>query len=397
MENFEVVFEPKVLQWAREKAEFSTEILRLKLNNFWKNITVNTIVSWENGTLIPTPTQVRKLAEIYKRPVAVFLLANPPEENILPPDRRTLGSKKTKNLSQETLFIIRKARRIQFLAEGLEEELSIKRVFAYQKYTVSQNPEKLAQKIREDFSISISNQFKFRRYSDFFEYLRSKIEDTGVITLRSGGHDSFPVADARAFSFVDRKPYVILINNKDTEGAKNFSLLHEFAHILIREESICNNFNSFNSDKQIDPIEVFCNKFAASFLVPHDDFIAHRILVRKTEITIEELDFTASALAKDFKVSRLVILRKLLSSGFVTPETYKNRAKKWGSEKPPHRLGGKNVPAKSAILKNGVSFSSLVIEAYKREKLSHATASDYLGTKTKYLSSISRILNSNGR
>src|SRR5208283_2102332 len=92
-------------------------------------------------------------------------------------------------------------------------------------------------------------QMKFRRYSDFFEHLRMKIEGTGVITLKSGGHNSFPTEDARAFSFTDRQPYVILVNNKDTEGAKTFSLLHEFCHVLVREAGICDNFSTFSGSR----------------------------------------------------------------------------------------------------------------------------------------------------
>ena len=50
-----------------------------------------------------------------------------------------------------------------------------------------------------------------------------RIEETGILVLKSGGHRRLPLEDARALSFTDRQPYAILINNKDSEGAKNFS------------------------------------------------------------------------------------------------------------------------------------------------------------------------------
>jgi hypothetical protein len=69
----------------------------------------------------------------------------------------------------------------------------------------------LGERLRADM-VSVHDQFKFRKFVDFFEYLRQKIEGTGVLTLKSGSHDSFPIADCRAFSFADQLPYVILVN-----------------------------------------------------------------------------------------------------------------------------------------------------------------------------------------
>jgi Zn-dependent peptidase ImmA (M78 family) len=391
MEDFG--FEPSVLKWAREKLNMSVEILATRLAEHWKDITPELITSWEKGIDKPHPTHIRKLAEIYKRPVAVFLLAHPPEENDLPPDRRTIGSREGPIFAPETILVIRKARRVQKLAEELEEELGATRSFKYQKHKITENPVLLAAKIRSDLGISIKDQMGFRRYPEFFEYLRSKIENTGVITLRSGGSNSFPVGDARAFSFTDTKPYVILINNKDKEGAKNFSLLHEFAHVLVREAGICNNFSSFNGKNgKVDMLEVFCNRFAASFLVPEDNFLAHRSLVGKSRILSEDLELVVKSLTRDFKVSRFVILRKLLTLNFISSATYKSKAEEWENETPPKRSGGRSDPPRTAILNNGFSFSSLVFEAYKNKKLSYAGVSDYLGMKAKHIPAFEKLL-----
>jgi len=391
-------FEPSVLKWAREKAEMSIETLAAKLGTHLKNITPELIRNWEKGTDTLTPPQVKQLAEIYKRPIAVFLLASPPEENALPPDRRTIGSRGARPFSSETLLVIRKARRVQQLTEELEEELGTLKSFKYQKYEIDRDPVALAAKVRADLSVTITDQLRFRRYSDFFEHLRGKIEGTGVITLRSGGHNSFPREDARALSFTDTQPYVILINNKDTEGAKNFSLLHEYAHLLTREAGICNDFTLFSSTEgRVDKLEVFCNQFAAHFLVPEREFLAHRALLGKTRVPLRELDAVVKTLAMDFKVSRFVILRRLLTSEFIGRENYKEKSEQWENEKPIARKGGRSIPAQTAILNNGVIFSSLVLDAYKRERLSYATASDYLGIKAKHIPTFEKLLKAYGR
>lgn len=394
----EKIFEPSVLRWARERAGIPIDHLAVKLAKFWKEITPDVVAGWENGGLQPRPVQVKKLAEIYKRPTAVFLLAYPPEESVLPPDRRTLGLK-SKQFSEEALLVVRKARRVQRLAAEFEEELESPHKFKYSKFKITENAASLAARIREDLLISIADQTRAKTYADFFAFLRQKIEAAGVITLRSGGHNSFPIEDARAFSFVDQQPYVILINNHDTEGAKNFSLLHEFAHILLREAGICNNFSSFNGENsKIDMLEVFCNKFAANFLVPEEYFLGHRVLSRRTgKIAPEELDLIVKPLAKDFKVSRFVVLRKLLTTGLIASPTYKSKSEEWENEKPLVRRGGLSLPPRAAILNNGVSFSSLVLEAYKLKKLSYAGVSDCLGMKTKHIPAFEKLLLGHGK
>ncbi|MCH7492521.1 ImmA/IrrE family metallo-endopeptidase [Patescibacteria group bacterium] len=278
----ETTFEHSILKWAREKRfGLKMEFFPNKALDFRKDAHLDLIEKWEKGVLQPTFEEVKKLAKIYKRPLAVFFLDSPPEESSVPPDRRTIGSEDNETISPEGLLVIRKARKIQEAFAVLSEELGERLTFKYAKRSIEEDPEELAKKIRLDLSIELNKQFNSRTNEDFFEYLRTKIEKTGVITLKSGTSDSFPVGDCRAFSFTDSYPYTILINNKDREGAKNFSLMHEFAHILVREAGLCNDFKVFNNNAgKINKLEVFCNRFAANFLVPRKDFFEYYLSIR---------------------------------------------------------------------------------------------------------------------
>ncbi|MFA5029623.1 MAG: XRE family transcriptional regulator [Patescibacteria group bacterium] len=394
MEN--LIFEPKILKWAREISfGANLENLTTQLRKSWKEVSVDTIKRWESGETQPTFRDIKKLAEIYKRPLAVFFLAHSPEEKISLPDFRTIGSKDNFDISPKGLLAIRKARKIQETAVSLYEELGEKPIFKYPKYTLDQNPEHLANKIRSELSISANDQFKFKKYEDFFEYLRSKIEATGVITLKAVLHDTFPTEDYRAFSFADLKPYVILINNKDYEGAKNFSLAHEFAHILLRETGLCNNFKIFDDvDGHVNKVEIFCNKFAANFLVPEDDFLNHYLLRNINKISSDDLDSIVRKLAIDFKVSRVVILRRMLFFKLIEKSIYLDKVETWDKSLMPKRKAGGSFSLKTIVQKNGKSFSSLVIEAYSHNKISYSTVSDYLGLKRRYISGFRDVLNS---
>jgi Zn-dependent peptidase ImmA (M78 family) len=195
------------------------------------------------------------------------------------------------------------------------------------------------------------------------------------------------MADARAFSFADFLPYLIFINTSDTEGAKNFSLMHEFAHILLREEAICNDFKSFNGT---DPAETFCNRFAGSFLVPEKEFRSHPLLEKKKNISEKEIDSLASQLAMAFKVSRFVILRRLLTFKFIGTDLYDKKADAWSDEIPPKKKGG-TFSVKQYVTKNGRRYSGLVMNAYKQRKISHSKVTDYLGFKSRHLKSFEKL------
>ena len=187
------------------------------------------------------------------------------------------------------------------------------------------------------------------------------------------------------------------MNNRDTEGAKNFSLLHEFAHVLIRKAGICNNFTSFATNHgHVDTLEIFCNRFAANFLVPDEPFLNHQTLRGRPVVPMSELDTFVPPIARDFKVSRFVILRKLLATRLIDTKTYKAKAADWETEPLPKRKGGKSSPPKTAILNNGPAFSSLVFDAYKQDKLPYAAASDYLGMKSKHLPAFEKLMEAHG-
>jgi transcriptional regulator with XRE-family HTH domain len=64
---------PALLFWARERAGLRLEDAATKLD-----IEAEKLQQWEQGTDRPTIAQLRKMGEVYKRPLAVFFLSEPP-------------------------------------------------------------------------------------------------------------------------------------------------------------------------------------------------------------------------------------------------------------------------------------------------------------------------------
>ena len=133
------------------------------------------MAAWEKGASQPSFNQVRKAAEIYKRPLAAFFLTTPPDEKRKPPDLRTIHSEDNKTLSPEALLVIRKARRIQEIAAALFDEMGERPTFKYQRHTVEDDPSRLAAQVRTDLGLSIRDQVNAKTYEDFFDYLLANV------------------------------------------------------------------------------------------------------------------------------------------------------------------------------------------------------------------------------
>ncbi len=72
----EALVEPSLLVWARRSAGFVTTEAAAKK----ARVKTEQLEAWEQGESRPTVNQLRTLAGIYKRPLAVFYLPAPPQD-----------------------------------------------------------------------------------------------------------------------------------------------------------------------------------------------------------------------------------------------------------------------------------------------------------------------------
>jgi len=86
--SFEVEVSPALMQWVRQSAGFTADQVAKKLGT-----SSEAVLAWESGRRQPTIKTLEKLAEYYKRPLAVFLLPAPPAEPAPPKDFRVLHGK----------------------------------------------------------------------------------------------------------------------------------------------------------------------------------------------------------------------------------------------------------------------------------------------------------------
>jgi Zn-dependent peptidase ImmA (M78 family) len=365
--SFNVSVEPSVLTWARESIGMSIDEVAKKT----KGITIKTIKEWEkkDGAVKPTFAQIEKLSKVYKRPLSAFLLPAPPKETTSPKDFRKLPSGEKLPLKPKTHLAIRKARRFQYSAIELIKELGVESKKLSIKANLSDNPELLAEKVRILFGIrGFPRRASFTKEIALDEWIKI-LEKNGILVFQISITKNNEI---RGFSLIDEDAPAIVLRRSDETSAKIFTLFHELTHLLLREGGIC--------DLESDiPHERFCNHFAGAFLVPKEKLLNHSIV--KTNVRVREWpENFLRDIARDFNVSKEVILRRLWILGLTTREYYLKKHREWKSKyKKPFGRKDEKTEIKICLQERGRKYTSMVFDAYERKKIDEMRVADYLG------------------
>lgn len=369
--SFEVNVKPEILVWARESIGFSEQEVAKRLKD-----SVEMLKKLETGGKKPTLSQLEKFASLYKRPLAAFLLPELPEEPPLPQDFRTLPSPKKKPLYPKTFFSVRRARRLQYSEIELLKTLGETVKSFSLKSSLSENPEMLAVRVKQELVGDDLAPSMWPSSDVAFEKWKNILEQNGVLVFQI----SIPLKqkEVRGFSLVEGELPAIIVRSSDETNAKIFTLFHELAHILLRVGGICDMIDM----PQTKDIEKFCNHFAGAFLVPKDELLGHLAIGRSTEKQ-EWTDKQLKTMANHFKVSKEVILRRLLFYGLTTQAYYSRKHEEWKKEFENRKIFSKKGKdtIKICVRERGKKYVSLVFQAYSQDKITYLDVADYLDVK----------------
>lgn len=376
---------PEALQWARNLDRISVDEIAQKLK-----VDVAKIHAWENGSKYPTLVQAKSLAKQYRVPFAYFYLPDTPQKTkrLKKVDYRTFGNWGLIEMSREFRWFLRdiEDRRDTMLELYAEAELDVT------PFTTSLTPDvsevTLAAQLREVLSLSHEVQVKFRKPDAALSYCISKLEERDFLVFQAA---KIQQSEMRGLSVAYETFPIIVLNRKDETSARLFTLFHELVHILTRTSGICNDMNQ---DKvQSNQIELFCNKVAGLALVPTD------FLQQNKNISLIQLygldDTYVNAIARDFAVSREVILHRLWDIGIVDQTTYFDTLTRYSEEymtfKNKKKTNGFLPPALDKGTQVGKLYTKAVMSAYHADKLTPREASSYLlGLRVKHFGAIER-------
>ena len=361
----------EVLKWLRESYGWKIEEVGKRLGT-----TTETILGFESGKKSPTLTQLRVLSRLYKRPLASFFLSKPKEEKPLPKDYRFLPNR-ANIFDKKTIFAIRRSRSLQNIGKELSLNINYATKTEIKKAKLTDNSELIASEYRKILNLDIEKQRRFRDAYKMLGHLRDVLEDRNILVFQF----SMPIEDARGFALADEAPNIIVINSKDSIEARLFSLMHEFAHIVLGETVIDLPEESLVVRSNI---EAWCNTFSSAFLLPKEVSID---LFNKNKNFLTETD-TLNALSRKYKVSKAVLLVKMVNLNYISRQEFDNVLVRYAPREAEKNTGKKKkmigvTPDQRCLSEVGNKFVSLVANNFDKDFITYSDALSYLSIKSK--------------
>ena len=365
---------PEVLVWARESSGLGMADAARRLR-----IDLDQLAEWEAGEVHPTVAQLRKAAEVYRRPLAVFFLPTAPKKFEAMRDFRRVAGTEPGQPSPQLMFEIRRARQRREVAVELLRELDERAPGVSLAAERTAPAAVVAAALREWLGISMADQFAWAQLYDALNGWKAAVERVGVLVFQVTG---VKTSEARGYSeFHEPLPF-ILLNTQESPRGRVFTLFHELAHLVLRSTGLCDLHEQTGQNGPSDAIEVYCNRVAGAALVPADYLLVEPEVRRHTgpEWSADQLE----NLANRYSVSREVLLRALLLAGRTTPAFYEAMRRDFLAEYDSLVTRKKQSPVphfRKVIAWNGRRYSRLVLDAYDEERITGSDLSDYLGVK----------------
>lgn len=381
-----------ILEWARKQTDFTPEqaVARAGIKGLKsRGLTAEErLVKWESGQEKPTLNELELIAKAYRRPLLTFFLSEPPRIETRLQDFRTVGDRPVAKSSPEFAAFRRQMEALQKTVRQLVEEEGGRTLEFIGSSNMSVAPAVIAQAIRGELQFSLGDQQQVQSSEELFNTLRHKAGEAGVFVVRKAdlgsGHSKISEEEFRGLVISDPIAPFIVVNPGDARPALLFTLVHELAHLWLGESGISNFDALRTSQSNYQEREVFCNKVAAEFLVPE------AVLLNEwRRVMSGELDLAVQSLADKFKVSRVVIARRLLDFQQITGDTYWELYNQWRDEWSivrEHQREREGGPGYFVITKSklGSKLLNAVIGAAYGGRLSFRDASKLLGIKVDY-------------
>lgn len=301
-----MVVKPEMLVWAQRRASADPTELQKRFPK---------LARWQEGGTLPTLRQLEDFARAVHVPLGYLFLTEPVEEPLPIPDFRTLGSHGVERPSPhllDTLYLCQQRQEWYREFARLQGQPQVAWIGSADQ---GSSPALAAESLRQLLGVSRSDLKALPNWTEALRFWMNRAEAAGVLVMASSivgsnSHRKLRVEEFRGFALVDPWAPLVFLNAADTKAAQMFTLAHELAHLALGQSGVFNTEAGRIPDHRV---EQWCNQAAAELLMP----------LKETQKAYQHGSVLADEiqrLAKMFKVSTLVALRRLADAGFLDAE-----------------------------------------------------------------------------
>lgn len=301
--------DPSMLTWARERAGFELDGL---LPRFGR------LAEWESGDVQPTLKQVERFARAVHVPVGYLFLPEPPHETLPVEDFRTGLNEAILRPSPNLLDVLYNCQERQAWYRDYARVTGQSPRTFVGSIDRDMAPAAAASEIRGLLQFSIAERQACRTWEEALRLFVQQADDAGILVMISGvvlsnNKRKLDPQEFRGFALSDPLAPLVFINGSDSKSGQMFTLAHELAHVWLNSSGVSNAGAAPSTG--LNQVEVWCNAVAAELLVP--------LTALKPELRVgEALEEAVARLVRLFKVSRLVMLRRLLDAGWLDRDVF---------------------------------------------------------------------------
>jgi Zn-dependent peptidase ImmA (M78 family) len=299
--------QPEFFPWAVERARLDWDDLVFRFKR---------LPEWVTGKSKPTFKQLQSFASATHAPIGFFFLPQPPEEPLPLADFRTLEGADVGPPSADLLDTIYICQQRQDWFREFALTSRMEPLPFIGSTNVGASPEEVAREVSKTLGFDVEKRRACASWDEAFRHLVGQCEDNGILIMVNGvvGNNTRRVLDIgefRGFCLSDRLAPVVFVNGADSKSAQMFTLVHEVAHLWLGDVGVSNASLAAPSARVN---EIWCNAVAAEVLVPR------QLLLEAAGG--DALREKVARLTRSFKVSSLVILRRLFDVKLLNGEHF---------------------------------------------------------------------------
>ena len=303
-----VAVRPKLLRWARERAGFDPGELTHRIPQ---------LPAWERGEKQPTLKQLEGFAKATHTPIGYLFLPEPPVEGVPIPDLRTIADEPISRPSPDLLDTLYLCQQRQEWYRDFARAMGERPLALVGSVRITEDVVPVAAGIRDALGFDLDERRKLPTWAEALRRFIEQADAVGVLAMVSGvvGSNNRRKLDPhefRGFALVDDLAPLVFINGADTKAAQMFTLAHELVHVWLGQSALSDAEARTVPDHEV---ERWCNQVAAELLVP-------LAVMRAGYNAGAELRTELDRLARRFKVSTLVVLRRIHDAGWLTQAEY---------------------------------------------------------------------------